>query len=410
MNKLSDVQLREWVRAGKPIQGKSDGEGLTFTLSKGGAASWTLRYRFGGRLRELTLGRYPLVSLKEARKRATKERTRISDGVDVAAEKRRSKITQASAKTFKELAEDYMVRVAPELAATTSKETRRFLNKDILPRIGHLKVKEVSPTEVVYAIEQIAKRSPSVARRTFEILSVIFSHGIAKHLAKENPCSHLKPKSIIGVQRKRRERIKLSTEELRTLLAGLPRLGQENALAVKILLATCVRKGELIRARWDQVDLEGGLWTVPDEHSKSGKGFVVPLAPTVARWFSALRELAADNEHVLPSRTGRYGAHKQTINRGTLNAALSRLEVDVRRFSPHDLRSTARSHLAALGVGIIVAERCLNHSLGGLVAVYDQHDYLEERRQALEQWAAFIERLEQPQKWNVVPLKQEIAA
>jgi len=328
----------------------------------------------------------------------------------VAADKRRTKIAAASAQTFKEMAEDYMVRVAPKLAATTNKETRRFLTKDILPRIGHLRVKEITPADIVYLIEQITKRSPSVARRAFEILSVIFAHGIAKHLATQNPCASLKPSAIIGVHRKRRERINLSTEELRALLAGLPQIGQENTLAVKILLATCVRKGELIRARWDQVDLERGLWTVPDEHSKSGKGFIVPLAPTVARWFSALREIAGDNEHVLPSRTGRYGAHKQTINRGTLNAALSRLEVDVRQFSPHDLRSTARSHLAALGVDIIVAERCLNHSLGGLVAVYDQHDYLEERKQALEQWAAFIERLEQPQKWNVVPLKQEVAA
>ncbi|MHB1140673.1 MAG: tyrosine-type recombinase/integrase [Sulfuricaulis sp.] len=410
MNELTDVQLRGWINAGKPISGKSDGGGLTFTLSKNGVAAWVLRYRFGGRQREISIGRYPDIGLATAREKASKLRGKVQLGNDVAAVKRRDKIALASAKTLNDLAEDYMIRVAPELAATTSKETRRFLDKDILPRIGRLRISEITATEIVHLIETVAKRSPSVARRAFEILSVIFAHGVAKHLAKENPCMHLKPKSIIGVRQKRRERIKLSADELRALLAGLPQIGQENALAVKILLAVCVRKGELIRARWVQVDLERGLWTVPDEHSKSGKGFVVPLAPTVARWFSALRELAGNSEYVLPSRARRYDGNTPTISRSTLNAALERLEVDVRRFSPHDLRSTARSHLAALGVDIIVAERCLNHSLGGLVAVYDQHDYLEERKQALEQWADFIERLEQPQKWNVVPLKQEVAA
>jgi integrase len=77
-----------------------------------------------------------------------------------------------------------------------------------------------------------------------------------------------------------------------------------------------------------------------------------------------------------------------------------------RRFTPHDLCSTARSHLAALGVNLLVAERCLNHSLGGLVAIYDQHDYLRERRAALEGWTAFLQACESRQSWNVVKLRE----
>ena len=80
----------------------------------------------------------------------------------------------------------------------------------------------------------------------------------------------------------------------------------------------------------------------------------------------------------------------------------------VRRFTPHDLRSTARSHLAALGVHVIVAERCLNHSLGGLIGVYDQHDYLTERRGALETWATFLHACETGEAMhpkNVILLK-----
>jgi len=90
----------------------------------------------------------------------------------------------------------------------------------------------------------------------------------------------------------------------------------------------------------------------------------------------------------------------------TLNAALVRSsQIRVRGFTPHDLRSTARSHLAALGVGPIVAERCLNHSLGGLMAVYDQHDYLDERRRALALWANLLAQLETGRPENVVELR-----
>ncbi len=96
----------------------------------------------------------------------------------------------------------------------------------------------------------------------------------------------------------------------------------------------------------------------------------------------------------------------------TLNAAINRLCLALgdkcRRFTPHDLRSTARSHLGAMGVDLLVAERCLNHSLGGLVAVYDQHDYLSERRTALDLWARFIVACETGSDWYVIPLLRAV--
>ena len=94
-----------------------------------------------------------------------------------------------------------------------------------------------------------------------------------------------------------------------------------------------------------------------------------------------------------------------------LNKLCDRLGDKVRRFTPHDLRSTARSHLAELGVSVLVAERCLNHTLGGLVAVYDQHDYLAERRAALETWAAFVLACEAGEPWrqgNVIPIRSSV--
>lgn len=100
------------------------------------------------------------------------------------------------------------------------------------------------------------------------------------------------------------------------------------------------------------------------------------------------------------------------MSQHTINQVLVRLCEGlgdaVRRFSPHDLRSTARSHFAALGVSVIVAERCLNHSLGGLVATYDQHDYLTERRRALELWETRLQAIEAGAD-NVIPINGKAA-
>ena len=198
MGQLTDIELRALVKAGRPVAGRADGDGLTFTLSKTGTAAWVLRYSVVGRARELTLGRYPDLSLAMARKRATKERARIADGIDPAAEKRREKLAKATAQSFKDLAEDYMKRAAPALSSATRTETRRYLDKDIVPRLGGLPIKAVTPAEVVHFVETIAARSPTVARRSFQILSTIFSHGLAKHLCAANPCAGLKPAAIIG--------------------------------------------------------------------------------------------------------------------------------------------------------------------------------------------------------------------
>ncbi len=411
MAKLSEKILQGLIKAGVPIAGRSDGNGLTFTMSSTGSAAWVLRYRIAGRPRELTLGGYPDLSLEAARKRARAERVKVDSGVDVALAKRAQRLETARESTFRTLAEHYLERAGCELKPRTVMNIKKRLEKDLYPRFGNLAAPAVTPGLIVDAIEAIGRRSDSVARHCFEHLSVIFAHGLARRSVASNPCAGLRVSAILGKPRPPRERKNLELEELRALMRAAPLMVPENGLMLKILLATCVRKSELVLAKKVHVDLAASTWRVPDENAKGGRGYLIPLAPLAAGWFRELIEFAGESQWVLPARIGRARAADRPIHERTINEAIERLRErklpELRQFSPHDLRSTARSQLAALGIDIIVAERCLNHSLGGLVAVYDKYDYMTERRRALEVWAGVLSDLEP--RPNVLPLLRAAA-
>lgn len=423
MGKLTSVQIQQWVKAGAKVA-KSDGDGLTFTLSASGVASWVLRYRHGGKAKEKTIGRYPDISLADARRLATEDRAKIQTGTDVAMEKKKAKLTTATAWTVEQLAEDYLEKVSGQLATETIKGRRQQLRDYVFPLIGNVPAREVEPTALVDIVERVAVKSRHVARLVLIALRAVFGHGIARHVVVSDPSVHIKSNSVIGPRPTSRSRIMLSDVELRALLPALPAMGVQNALMVKILLSTATRIGELVNAKWVDIDFEKRLWTIPAENIKGRKvkanngedvkDYVIPLTPQVTSWFLELQSLAFGSGYVLPIRSRKKAVGDAPMEPATLNAAINAfckkyLEAKCRRFTPHDLRSTARSHLGALGVDLLIAERCLNHSLGGLVAVYDQHDYLEERRKALTTLSNFLEACEIGNPVNVIPLKLAVA-
>jgi integrase len=356
MGDLTNVQIEHWVRAGKPLA-KSDGNGLTFTLSTKGTASWVLRYRVPGTKsqKELTLGRYKDISLAEARSLASVARGKVQQGIDVGREKQKNKRAAARAWTLRRLADDHLERAASRLAESTVSGRRQQLRDYVLPQFGNLPARDVTPADVVNIVERAAEKSLHVARLVLVALREVFAHGIARHVIEIDPCAHVKGTAVIGPRPLHRTRIKLTDAELRTMLRALPMIGRTNELIVKVLLATGARIGELINSQWEFIDFEHRVWTIPPERSKNGKRFVIPLTDQVSGWFSELYTLAFGSRFACPARlkrSERYGDGR--MESSSVNAAINRLcrelEGRCRRFTPHDLRSTARSHLGALGI------------------------------------------------------------
>jgi len=234
MGQLTDVQIRNWIKAGAAVA-KSDGDGLTFTLSAKGTAAWVLRYRVPGAKsqREMTLGRYPDISLGRARELATEARAKVQQGADVARDKQSAKRDSAAAWTVRQLAEDYLKKSEKHLAVGTIDQRRQQLGAHVYPVIGGVAAKDVTPADVVTITERAAAKSLHVGRLVLVALRAVFAHGIARKTVKANPCIDVQAKAVIGPQSDLEKEYRvavmgeLTEEKLELLRFGLELDGRE---------------------------------------------------------------------------------------------------------------------------------------------------------------------------------------
>lgn len=416
---LTDLQLRRWISARQPVA-KSDGDGLTFTLSAAGTAAWVLRYRnTAGRRRELTLGNYPDISLSAARELARSKRAAIDAGADPAAEKQAERGRAAAAMTMADLVADY--RTKHLTTASYASGTIRYRNDDldavILPRFRSWEVRSVTALDVVQMLKD-AKRSWAITKRVLTSMSKLMDHAMGLTVIPANPCTGIKLSSLMGPRPAPRRRVMLEADELRSILPTIDEtIGRNNGLAFRILLATCVRGVELVKARKEHIDLDRGSWWVPDEDVKTRAGFLVPLAPVVVDWMRELLAMSGDSAYLLPARRAdvlRQAGGDTHLGRTTLWAAFGRAfargDIDIRKFTPHDTRSTAKGHLRNLGFSREISEIALNHALKGMEGIYDVREEIPERRRALAAWSDFLVQCETGKAprppGNVVPMKR----
>lgn len=394
MGALTDVQLRAWIKAGKTIAGKSDGGGLTFTLSKSGAAAWVLRYRLAGKQRELTLGRYPDMTLTKARELAAQKRVEVQQAIDVAAVKQRRLSDLKQASTVTELAElwlDHSIRKKhkhPEV-------TERVVKRDIVATLGKKAPGDVTRGEITRLLAKIkASGRPTVANDALRHIRSMFDYGLSLDIIEKNPTDGIQLQHAGGKEEARSRA--LSQGEITKLFKAMRKAGpsftRENELAVKLLLVLGCRKMELLAAQWAEIDLDGGIWRIPAARTKTGESRELPLPKAAAKWLRELHTRACNSEHVFPAR--RESKRFPHVSPDTLNAAMKGLGHGLEHFTVHDLRRTARSLMADLGVAFDVAEKILGHKLPGVASVYDRGNSIERQRKALERLAGLIVELE----------------
>ena len=407
MGKLSDIQLRAWLREGKRVAGKSDGGGLTFTLSAQGAASWTLRYRMAGKSKELTLGRYPDLSLAEARKIAAAKRVDVHQVIDVAAVKQQKKAESKLVANIGQLANLWLNNTVrrrhkhPEV-------TERVFRRDILPTLGKSDTKVITTAEITRLLAKInASGRPTIANDVLRYLKAMFAYGESLGMVDRNPAERIRLEHA-GGQEKSRTRA-LSTSEITKLLIAIKeagtKFGRDNELAVMLLLALACRKMELFGATWDEFDFSSNKWRIPGTRVKTGESRELALSPLVVEWLQELKVRACGSDYVFPARRESKQKRFAHVSPDTTLRALHELKHGLEAFTVHDLRRTSRSLMADIGVPFDVAEKILGHKLPGVAHVYDRGHSGEQQRSALHNLANHLQQLTTGKiDSNVVPI------
>ena len=357
--------------------------GLGFRVSRGGRRTWVLAYRYEGRMRWLTLGTYPILSLADARDLAKVKLHVVQTGGDPVAEKHKTR----DADTFAVLAERYLNEHARRFKkASSTREDERNIRNELLPLWGNQKAASITRKDVIALVDGIAARGAEIhANRILALISKVFNFGIDKEVVDTNPAHKVKKPS----PERQRDRV-LAPAEIRKVWQAFDDEETPHASALfKILMLTGQRRGEVRAMRWSELDLDGGWWTIPKERVKNKKEHRVPL---VGQALELLRLLRSDSNGISEAVfTGRDGVRPLSSPQKPLVRAVQRSGIS---FRVHDLRRTVGTQLGAMGIDRTTIKKLLNHSeKGDVTAIYDRHRYDDEKRSALMRWDARLKTI-----------------
>lgn len=382
---LTDTKLQSLRPSDKPYQ-IADGGGLFIEVMPGGKCVWRLRYRLHGKQEKVTLGDYPTHSLLDARKWRGECKAMIGKGSSPMKIKRQEKKARKEADTVGEFADRWMEDVV-EKNVREPRNTRRVLDKDVIPLIGDIRVSDVTVADVLEITDRIkARGSDYSALMTRNVMKRLFAYAIAREKTKFNPAAAVEARYI--AQARSRD-VALTAEEIGKLFREIYRssMRRSNKLGLHLLVICMVRKSELIEARWGEVDLDAGEWQIPGARMKKDKTHVVYLSTQATGMFDELRGLACGSSFVMPSR----GSLRKPISKSTLNVAIRAMGMEIRDFVIHDFRRTASTHLHEAGFNSDWIEKALSHEQRGVRGVYNRAEYADQRREMLQWWADFVD-------------------
>jgi len=383
---LTDTKLKKLKPKTKRYS-VADHSGLFVEVNTGGAMTWRYRYTLRGRREKVTVGNYPALSLAEARDKRRALEKLVEDGVSPAREAKRER-ESGNIRTVADLAERFIREVHGP--ANKAKQGEVYLHRDCLPRLGRLEPQHVTTADVRRCVDAVLNRGHGqAARKVRDVLKRLFEYAESLGLIRGNPALPVKPQHIAPARSRSRV---LTAKEIPAFITAIyeSRLTRPVKLALHFLLLIPARKGELVAARREHFDLEGGTWDIPSANSKNG----APIRHKLPRQALALvTEMlaASDNEWLLPSSRG---LGRKPICGTSINAALRTVEGLPDGMVIHDLRRTIRTGLGELGgVPEAVAELCLNHRPRGVAGIYDRSERIEERAIALQRWADHVDAL-----------------
>lgn len=409
MSKALTVKALENIKPSASRREIPDGlvTGLYLVVQPSGAMSWAVRYRFQGSPKKHTLGAYPGIKLPDARALASKALVAVAEGRNPAQDKQDAKraAREAVNDDIETIVDSFVERYArPHTKPGTAEQTERLLRKEVIPAWKGRRIGSIMRRDVIEVLDRIVDRgAPVTANRVLAAVRRMFRWALERGIIDASPTDGVRAPSA----EKARDKL-LSDSELHRVWIACDAIGWPFGPFVKLLVLTGQRREEVAAMRWSEIDLDAATWTIPGERSKNGKAHVVPLALAAV---AILRKIPVVIHEAKPSPfvfTTNGVGHIKGYSRAkaSLDAAiLARMKkeaadagadpekVELAPWRFHDLRRTMASGMARLGIPLHVVEKLLNHisgSFGGIVGVYQRHDFAGEKRLAADAWATHV--------------------
>jgi integrase len=388
---LTDVKLR--ALKAKPAPYKvSDSAGLHVLVRTNGSKLWRMAYRYNGKQKTFTLGKYPHVSLLDVRRARDDAKRLLLDGTDPAEDRKaqRREHLIAIGNTFEVLANEWFEVRRSGWVESYSSRLRSRMDDDLLPELGKRPIAEIKPIEVLEAIRRVERRGAvEMAKRIMQMASAIFCYAVATDRCEVDPTLSLKGALMRAKPAKRRAA--MPAQELPTFLRKLDAYDGDviTQLAMKLVVQTFVRTAELRFARWCEFEnLEGRepLWRIQAERMKMRRAHLVPLAPQAVAVLRALRKLTGKSAYLFPAPT-----KAEVISENTLIFALYRMGYHSRA-TIHGFRSTASTVLNENHFNRDWIEMQLAHFDGSVRGIYNAAEWLQDRRDMMKWWANYLDR------------------
>lgn len=372
----------------------TDRDGMYAYVATSGTISFRFDYHFNGRRETLTIGRYGIITLAEARERLLAAKKKLEQGISPAKEKKDRKEAVRTGETFGLWFIKYIDNA--QFADSTRQLREETYERNIKRGFDNKKMTEITSQDVRSLCDKIKERgAPSTAIFVRDIFAHVYKFAILKGLDAENPARDIAPSSIAKI--KARERT-LTEREIKIFLHYLEKSETypTSKKGLLLILLTLVRKGEMVNAKWHEIDFEERIWQIPAERMKARRAHNVYLSNQAIEILQYLKMLAENSPYILPAR----GKPNQAVAMSSLNRAIKKAIELARQdgitfadFTVHDLRRTGSTLLHEQGYNSDWIEKSLAHEQRGVRAVYNKAEYAEQRRKMLQEWADWIDSI-----------------
>lgn len=393
---LNTGKIKSLKPKDKPYK-KGDANGLYIHVMPNGTKIWRQKYRYHGREKLLTHGRYPIITLADARRLRDAALKMLAEGDDPAKIKRQEKIKNRN--TFGTLAKEWFDKQAINWTEGHADKVWRQMERDLFPRLENEAIESITTTDVHEVLKKVEDRGAlDVASRLRQRCEAIFKHAMLTERATSNPAAPL-----VGVLKTKKVQHlnALDTKELPQFFDKLESFDSHPIvkIATKIVAHTFVRSKELRFTVWSEIDFEERLWHIPAERMKTkASDHFVPLSDQVIHLFKELQNYNGHREYVFASPQ----RPKQPISENAMIQLIYRMGYKDKA-TVHGFRTTASTFLNEAGYNPDAIERQLSHSERNQVrAAYNRSEYLAERTKMLCDWSRYLDSLSA----KVIPIGQ----